>query len=315
MTAAASNVTASASNPTASASSPARTIDAHLHLWNRAVSDYAWITPELGRLFDDFGPEQARAELTAAGIDAAILVQAEDSEADTRFMLDVARAHDWVAGVVGWVPLERPRRASAALDGLAEETALCGIRHLVHDDPRDGFLDLAGVRASLAEVARRGLAFDVPDAWPRHLAAAGRLARDLPELTVVIDHLAKPPVGSDEFDAWLREFRAVAELPNTVAKFSGLHLPGVPFGTGSVQPLWDIALEAFGPERLMYGGDWPMSVSHGGYQPTWEVMRGCLDGLAAPELGAVLGRTAERVYALRNPISERVSQSPTSGIP
>ncbi|WP_232331363.1 amidohydrolase family protein [Agromyces laixinhei] len=292
-------------------SNPTRTIDAHLHLWDRTVSDYAWITPELGRLFDDFGPEQARAELTAAAIDAAILVQAEDSAADTRFMLDVAREHDWVAGVVGWVPLEHPRRMCAALDDLAGETVLCGIRHLVHDDPRDEFLDLPGVRASLAEVARRGLAFDVPDAWPRHLAAAGRLARSLPELTVVIDHLAKPPVGRDEFDAWLREFRVAAELPNTVAKFSGLHLPGVPFGAESVQPLWEIALEAFGPERLMYGGDWPMTVPTGGYQPTWQVMGGCLDALSNDDRAAVLGGTAEHVYSLK----DQTFQPPTPAIP
>ena len=86
----------------------ARTIDAHLHLWNRSVSEYAWITPSLGPLFADFGPDRAHAELEAAGIDAAVLVQAEDSPADTRFMLDVASEHDWVAGVVGWVPLDDP---------------------------------------------------------------------------------------------------------------------------------------------------------------------------------------------------------------
>jgi L-fuconolactonase len=288
-------------------STPTRTIDAHLHLWDRTVSDYAWITPELGALYGDFGPEEARDELTTAGIDAAILVQAEDSAADTRFMLDVAHEHDWVVGVVGWVPLEHPGQVGAALDALAGETVLCGIRHLVHDDPRDEFLELPGVRASLAEVARRGLAFDVPDAWPRHLGASSRLARALPELTVVIDHLAKPPVGRDEFDAWLREFRAVAELPNTVAKFSGLHLPDVAFGAASVRPLWDVAVDAFGPERLMYGGDWPMSVPSGGYQQTWQVMRGCLDELTPEERAAVLGGTAEYVYSLRNPTSQEVS--------
>jgi len=276
---------------------PARTIDAHLHLWERSVSDYAWITPDLGVLDADFGPGDAAAELDAAGIDAAILVQAEDSLADTRFMLDIAANHDWVAGVVGWAPLDDHASASAALEALEGETALCGIRHLVHDDPRDDFLDLPDVRASLAEVARRGLAFDVPDAWPRHLGASGRLARAVPELTVVIDHLGKPPVGRDGFDAWRREFEAVAALPNTVAKFSGLHLPGVRFDASTVQPLFDIAVEAFGPDRLMYGGDWPMSVPHGGYQVTSKVMRECLAALAPDERAAVLGGTAERVYS------------------
>lgn len=278
-------------------STPARTIDAHLHLWDRSVSDYAWLTPELGPLHADFGPAQARAELDAAGIDAAILVQAEDSFADTRFMLDVAATHDWVAAVVGWVPLDDRAAAFAALDALEGETALRGIRHLVHDDPRDDFLELSEVRASLAELAHRGLAFDVPDAWPRHLGATRRLAHDVPELTVVVDHLGKPPAGRDDFDAWRREFELVAALPNTVAKFSGLHLPGAVFGAATVAPIWEIALDAFGPSRLMYGGDWPMSVSHGGYQPTWTVMSGCIDALAPAERDAVLGGTAQRVYS------------------
>lgn len=275
-----------------------RRIDAHLHLWDRSVSEYRWITPSLGSLYRDFGPGEARAELDAAGIDGAILVQAEDSAIDTRFMLDVAAANDWVLGVVGWVPLDDTRAAVAALDALAGERRLRGIRHLVHDDPRDGFLELPQVRASLAEVAARGLVFDVPDAWPRHLGAARRLAEVLPELTVVIDHLAKPPVGRDGFDEWEREFSAVAALPNTVVKFSGLHLPGVPFGSATVRPLWELALDRFTPERVMYGGDWPMTVPHGGYQPTWHVMRECLDDLDPAERDAVLGGTAERVYRL-----------------
>lgn len=276
----------------------ARTIDAHLHLWDRSVSDYAWLTPASGPLFADFGPDRARAELDAAGIDAAVLVQAEDSAADTRFMLDVPRNHDWVAGVVGWVPLDDLPAARAALEALGDETALCGIRHLVHDDPRDDFLDLPVVRASLAAVAEAGLAFDVPDAWPRHLAAAGRLAGALPALTVVIDHLAKPPLGGADFEAWRREFETVAALPNTIAKFSGLHLPGARFSVQSIAPLLEITFEAFGPERIMYGGDWPMSVPHGGYAPTWAVMRSCLDALAEHERDAVLGGTAARVYRL-----------------
>ena len=274
----------------------ARVIDAHLHLWDRSQGGYAWITPELGPLDRDFGPDEAAAELRAAGVDAAILVQADDSQNDTRFMLDVARRHDWVAGVVGWVPLDDVRAAADALDELDAEPLLRGIRHLVHDDPRDEFLDLPAVRTSLAAVAAHGLAFDVPDAWPRHLAGAGRVARAVPELTVVIDHLAKPPVGTDEFEAWEAELRGVAALPNTMAKFSGLHLPGMPFDVGTVGALLDIALDAFGPDRLMYGGDWPMSVPHGGYQSTWRVMRDCLERLPGHERDAVLGGNAERCY-------------------
>lgn len=279
----------------------ARMIDAHLHLWDRSRGGYEWITPDLGPLHRDFAPREAETELRDAGIDAAVLVQADDTGADTRFMLDVAREHDWVAGVVGWVPLDHEPGTAAALEALADEPLLRGIRHLVHADPRDDFLDLPDVRASLARVAAWGLVLDVPDAWPRHMAATARLARDLPELTIVLDHLGKPPLGGPGFDAWRAAFDQLAAAPNVVAKFSGLHLPGVPFSTAGVGQLLDIALGAFGADRLLYGGDWPMSVPHGGYQPTWDVLRACLDRLTPTERDAVLGGTAERVYGLAAP--------------
>lgn len=274
-----------------------RVIDAHLHLWDLLRSRYEWITPELGPLHRDFAPHEAEAELRAAGVDAAVLVQADDTPDDTRFMLDVARAHHWVAGVVGWVPLDDEPGAAAALEELEAEPLLCGIRHLVHDDPRDDFLDLPQVRASLGRVAARGLAFDVPDAWPRHLHATERLARDLPQLTIVLDHLGKPPADGD-LGAWRAVFDRIATAPNVVVKFSGLHLPGVPFSTAGVGRLLDVALEAFGADRILYGGDWPMSVPHGGYRPTWKVMRACLDRLTPGERDAILGGNAERVYVL-----------------
>ena len=140
-----------------------RVVDAHLHLWDRSRGGYPWITPELGPLDRDFAPEEAAAELRAAGVDAAILVQADDSAADTRFMLDVAAANDWVVGVVGWVPLDDERAAASALDALDGEPLLRGIRHLVHDDPRDDFLDLPDLGA-----VRR---------LPAHLAGHARMHR------------------------------------------------------------------------------------------------------------------------------------------
>ncbi|WP_350347058.1 amidohydrolase family protein [Agromyces sp. G08B096] len=294
-----------------------RVVDAHQHVWDRSRSAYQWITPDLGELDRDILPDEARRALADAGVDAAVLVQADDSMDDTRYLLEVARAHDWVAGVVGWVPLDDEGAARAALDELAEEPLLRGIRHLVHDDPRDDFLELPAVRASLGAVADAGLAFDVPDAWPRHLAGARRVAEALPALTVVIDHLGKPPAGIDALGAWESELRAVAALPNTVAKFSGLHRPGAPFDAATLRPLLHAALEAFGADRLMYGGDWPMSLPHGGYGPTWALMRGLIDELTAAERAAILAGSAERVYGLtgiRSVRGSRTEHAPTTRI-
>lgn len=275
------------------------TVDAHLHLWDLEAGDYPWLGPEHGPLYDTFTAESARAELDSAGIDTAVLVQADDSEDDTRFMLDAADRHRWIVGVVGWVQLDDPARAELQLDRWLRHPAFCGVRHLVHNDARADFLALPSVRASLRLLARRGLVFDVPDAWPHHLTATTELAAALPALRIVVDHLAKPPRGREDFDEWHRSMRALARQPGTVAKVSGLQLPDEPFTVQALRPVWDVALELFGPARLMYGGDWPMTVPTGGYQSTWPVMSELIGELSAAEQAMLMGGTAVATYRLR----------------
>ncbi|OZM82909.1 amidohydrolase [Pseudonocardia sp. MH-G8] len=273
-------------------------IDAHLHLWDLQRSNYSWITPELGPLHTTIRAERAEAELRAAGVTHAVLVQAEDSVTDTEFMLDVAAAHGWVAGVVGWVQLDDPALAQAQLDRFSGDPAFRGVRHLVHDDPRDDFLALPSVRTSLGLLAERGLPFDVPDAWPRHLTATAELAGALPGLTVVLDHLGKPPHGKPDLPRWREAFAAVAARPNTVAKVSGLQVAGEPFTVAAIRPAWETALELFGPDRLLWGSDWPMTLLTAGYAGTWEVMSQLVGELTAEEQNKILAATARRVYGL-----------------
>jgi L-fuconolactonase len=273
-------------------------VDAHLHVWDLGRSEYAWLTPDLGPLHRTFTPEQARAELEAAGIASAVLVQAEDSERDTELMLEAAHRHPWIAGVVGWVQLDDPAVAGRQLDRWQEQPRLCGVRHLVHDDPRDDFLLLPTVRRSLRLLAERGVPFDVPDAWPRHLAATANLAAELPDLRIVVDHLGKPPYGGAGWERWRTTLRAVAAHPNTTAKVSGLQVPGRPFTAAEVRPAWEVALELFGPERLMWGSDWPLTVLVGGYGHAWEVMSSLVAELAPDEQALILAGTATAVYGL-----------------
>ena len=267
-------------------------------MWDLARGRYAWLTPELGPLYATFTPEQARLELEAAGIASAMLVQAEDSERDTELMLEAAARHPWIAGVVGWVQLDDPAVAERQLGRWADEPRLRGVRHLVHDDPRDHFLALEPVRRSLGMLAERGLPFDVPDAWPRHLAATADLAAALPDLRIVVDHLGKPPFGGADWERWLRTLRAVAAHPNTTAKVSGLQVPGRPFTVSEVRPAWEVALELFGPERLMWGSDWPLTVLVGGYGQAWEVMSSLVAELSPDERALILSGTAISVYKL-----------------
>jgi L-fuconolactonase len=276
-----------------------RVIDSHLHLWDRQVSDYAWLGPEHGELYDDFSVAAAIHELAVAGVDAAVLVQADDSVADTRYLLDVAAAFDVVAGVVGWIALDDPLTAARQLEEYADQPKFCGVRQLTHIDPRADVLSLSAVRRSLAGIAGAGLPFDVPDAWPRDLATVADLAADLPDLVVVVDHLGKPPRGrADDLAAWEFDLRQVAARPNTVAKVSGLQQPGEPFTVDALRPVLDIALDAFGPSRLMYGGDWPMTVLDGGYQQHWQVIRELIGELSASDQAQLLGGTANTVYGL-----------------
>jgi L-fuconolactonase len=271
-------------------------VDAHLHVWDLERSEYAWLTPELGPLHRTFTPEQAHAELEAAGITRAVLVQAEDSERDTDLMLEAARRHPWIAGVVGWVQLDDPTVAERQLG--RDRPRFRGVRHLVHDDPRNDFLLLPAVRRSLRLLAERGIPFDVPDAWPRHLAATADLAGALPELRIVVDHLGKPPFGGADWERWRATLADVAAHPNTTAKVSGLQVPGRPFTVDEVRPAWETALELFGPERLMWGSDWPLTVLVGGYRHAWEVITSLIGELTPDEQALILSGTATSVYDL-----------------
>ena len=280
-------------------------IDAHLHLWDLQRSAYSWITPEHGPLHTTITAERAQDELAAAGVRQGVLVQAEDSVTDTEFLLEVAGRFDWAAGVVGWVQLDDPATAAAQLDRFTADPAFRGVRHLVHDDPRDDFLALPAVRTSLGLLVERGLPFDVPDAWPRHLGATAELAGALPGLTVVLDHLGKPPHGRPDFPEWREAFAAVAARPNTVAKVSGLQVRGDPFTASGIRPAWEAALELFGPDRLLWGSDWPMTLLTAGYAGTWEVVSALVGELTPEEQKKILAGTAQRVYGLGAPSTEK----------
>jgi L-fuconolactonase len=288
-------------------------IDTHLHLWDlgRRTADpgaYPWLTADWDGLHRDHLPAEARTVLDAAGVDQVVLVQAEDSTAETDLLLDWADQHPWIVGVVGWLPLRDPDATAAELARLAGRR-LVGVRHLVHDDADAGFLDRDEVRASLALVADVGLPLDVPDAWPRHLDQLTGLAADLPDLTVVVDHLAKPPRAVADAEqsmrAWQHSLARAAALANVVAKVSGLQAAGshsgtrAPLTTDDLTPVLDTALHLFGSHRLMYGSDWPMTTRwDGGYQPHLQAIRGWADTLSSTQQDDLWHGTASRVYRL-----------------
>ncbi len=273
-------------------------VDAHLHLWQLADGQYSWLQPSHGVLYNSFTAAQAREALSDAGVQQAILVQADDTAADNEALLADADANDWIIGVVGWLPLEDPAASAALLEQWGANPQFCGVRTLLHDDPRPDVLEFASVRETLALLEKAGLAFDIPNAFPRHLGQVADVARDFPELRVVVDHLGKPPRGGRAADLaeWERELRAAAAFPNTVAKVSGLHADGADFSVSALAPVWDVALSAFGPERLMFGGDWPVSLLGAPYSQTVNVAAHFIDALSPAEARNIWAGTAKRTY-------------------
>lgn len=284
-------------------------VDSHMHVWDRSVSTYEWITEDLVPLTETHTPVRNADALATCGIAQVVLVQAEDSVADTAYMIDTAHGRidgglppghpTRITGVVGWVPLDDPVAAADRVEQYADEPLLKGVRHLIHRDPRAReFLALDTVDEGLCVLSRAGLVLDLPDAWPWFATEIAATAARHPDLTIVVDHLAKPPADPDEWARWARAMRAAAEQPNTVTKVSGLHLEGIDYTAAALRPSFEVALEAFGPDRMMYGGDWPMTRLNAGYVRTFEVLAQLIGPLSPAEAQAVWSGTAARTYRL-----------------
>ena len=275
-------------------------VDAHQHFWTLGEVEYGWLaSSEYEPIQRDFGPADLDPLLRAAGITRTITVQAANSFADTEAMLARADEHDWISGVVGWIPLLDPVAASQALDGYCGRRAFRGVRHLVHDEPDPDWLLRASVRESLALLAERGLVFEIPAVFPRHLLHVPLLAEELPGLRIVIDHLGKPPIASGSVEPWAAELARAAAYPNVYAKVSGLNTVAPEGWTAEdLRPFVDIALGELGSDRLMFGSDWPVCLMADDYSRVWGETVRVLDGVAADARDAVLGGTAVDVYGL-----------------
>ena len=273
-------------------------LDAHQHFWDVKSGGYAWPTPADGPIYRTYGPDDLEPELGPAGIDATVLVQTVDTLDDTDSMLARAAEHHFIGAVVGWVPLAGASAAEDALDARPDRR-LRGIRHLVHHEPDPDWLLRRDVAEGLGVLARRGLTFDVVAVYPDHLRLVPALADRNPDLAIVIDHLAKPPFRAAGWQTWLAELRHAAERPNVSAKLSGLDTAAGPGWTpAEIWPAVEAALEAFGPDRLMFGSDWPVCE----LVSTYGEVVGTIDGLVAPlsasERDAILGGTAARFYGI-----------------
>ncbi|MFF1571677.1 amidohydrolase family protein [Leifsonia sp. NPDC058292] len=279
------------------------TVDAHLHLWNLERVSYPWLTESLGPIHRTFEFGEVRPQLVQAGVDRVVLVQAANSVDDSEAMFAVADGFEEVAGVVAWVDLLDPARAHGQLDAWQARPGFVGVRHLIHDEPDPDWLGRHAVRRSLALLAERGLAFDVIGVLPRHLEHAVAIATELPTLRLVIDHLGTPPVGGADPETWRTLMTELAARQNVFVKLSGLTTLG-PAGhadADDLRPWVDHALDAFGPSRMLFGGDWPVSTLADPYAATVATTRSLLAPLTPTERADILTHSAERAYALPAP--------------
>lgn len=273
-------------------------IDSHLHLWELdGPVPHPWLGPQLGELHADFPAEQAGEVLRQHGIDAAVLVQSSDSEAETEYLIAAAESHGWVAGVVGWVDLADPCTAEAQLERWLPGGKLVGVRHLIHDEPDPDFVLGPSVRDSLGLLASAGVPLDIPDAYPRHLHQMPILMESVPGLRLVIDHLSKPPLsrGIEAMAEWERGLRRIAGYPEVSSKVSSLDF-GPGFNAEAIREAVEVALDCFGAERLMYGGDWPMTVAGHGYTQNLQAIASLVAELSRAEQESIWSGTARRVY-------------------
>jgi L-fuconolactonase len=231
-------------------------IDAHQHFWRRDRGDYAWLTPSLAPIYRDYLPADLAPQLAQSGIDKTILVQAAATVAETRFMLELARANEFIAGVVGWVDFESPD-APDVIDDLAKDSLLVGLRPMIQDIPDTEWMLREELEPAFESMVDHGLVFDAL-VKPPHLPALLELAGRYPELSMVLDHGAKPPIAAGDVAAWKHGVSTLARNTRMVCKLSGLVTEANSADPAVLRDCVDHLLAEFGPSRLLWGSDWPV---------------------------------------------------------
>lgn len=272
-------------------------VDAHFHCWQLARADYGWLTPALGRVYRDVSIDDWQAEAAVCGVRAGVLVQAAPTVAETDFLLAQAAAHAAVRGVVGWADLLAPD-APQRIAQLAARPKLRGLRPMLHDLPDPAWILQPRLAPALRAMVEHGLVFDAL-VRPAHLPALRQLCRRHPALRVVIDHAAKPDIAAAAWQPWAGAMAALAAETQALCKLSGLLTeagPGLP--ASSTQRWAAHVLACFGPQRVLWGSDWPVLEGVASYAAWWAQTQAALADLAPAERAEVLGGTAVRVYRL-----------------
>jgi L-fuconolactonase len=275
-------------------------IDAHQHFWRFNPVRDAWITDEMSVIRRDFLPCDLEPELEANGVDATIAVQADQSEAETEFLLGLAEGNRRIAGVVGWLDLRSPE-VENRLEHFSRFKKLRGVRHVAQAEADDRFLVRPDFVRGVGLLQSFGLTYDIL-IYPRQLRAAIELVGKLPEQRFVVDHIAKPEIKAKKIDPWAAQIRKIAGNPNVYCKLSGMvtEADWQKWEPEAFERYLDVVFDAFGAERLMFGSDWPVCLVAATYSQVENIVESYVDRHAPNAKAGILGDNAVRFYGIAN---------------
>jgi L-fuconolactonase len=276
-------------------------LDSHLHFWNYELPKHDWIDDEMSAIRRDFMPADLRPILSANGIDGCIAIQAEQTLAETDFLLSIAAETDFVKGVVGWIDL-RAESLEETLERYTHQPLLKGFRHVVQGEPDPFFLLQPNFLRGIDLIGQKGYSYDVL-IFPHQLVSALELVKLFPNYKFVIDHLAKPYAKAGYYTGWAAGMAAIAKFPNVYCKLSGLITEAnyKSWTAEALLPYLRHALEVFGPERCMFGSDWPVCRVAGDYGRVKALVETLLQEYSPADRKAVFGENCAEFYSLLRP--------------
>lgn len=274
-------------------------IDSHQHFWKYSEAEYGWIDDRMAVLKRNFLPEDIEPLLTENGFSGSVAVQARQTAGETRWLLSLAGKHDFIKGVVGWVDLCSEDNLRRQLDEFCNSPKLAGVRHVVHDEPEDGFMLRDDFLKGISILKDYGLTYDLL-LFPKHLPVAQLVVSMFPEQKFVVDHISKPLIRDRIYDPWKDDIQMLAENKNVWCKLSGM-VTEADWKNNTCtdfHPYLDIVFRAFGPDRLMAGSDWPVCTVSREYRDVINIVRDYISEMPDEVREKILGLNCIEFYSL-----------------
>lgn len=274
-------------------------IDSHQHFWKYNAEEFGWITEKMGALKRNFLPENLQTELARYGFNGSIAVQARQTLEETRWLLELASAHSFIQGVVGWVDL-RSADVENQLKVFSENEKFVGVRHIVQDEPDENFMLQKDFLRGIKILQGFNLTYDIL-IYPKQIRSAVRLAAQFPDMHFVLDHIAKPKIKEQILSPWKEDMKELSQCPNVYCKLSGLVTEAhwSRWKYDDVVPYLDVVFEKFQPERLMFGSDWPVCLLAGNYESVRGIVLKYIENFSRDEQEMILGENAVKAYRLK----------------